>query len=126
MRRMASTPKTYLAVVLLIATVSGTQLNAQSNLEFTSGADNPTGNGPVVTNQVITFQNNINNPSGKTLGTYNPALTATFSITNQQYTLPAAQISTGKGLSFGANLNASRTNAVASDLFASMNSISAP
>lgn len=37
--------------------------NAQSVLEFAAGAGNPTGNGPTVANQVITFQKNTNNPS---------------------------------------------------------------
>ncbi len=103
------------------------QLNAQTpSLEFASGAGNPTGNGASASNQVIRFQNNTNNPSGNSFATYNPSLTATFSLSNQQYTLPSSQISTTKGLSFGANLNASGVLAATSALFQPMNSISSP
>ncbi|HLG40308.1 MAG TPA: hypothetical protein VI461_11600, partial [Chitinophagaceae bacterium] len=113
--------------VLSVLTILSIQLNAQTpTLEFTSGAGNPTGNGASIANQVITFQNNTNNPSGNTFAAFMPALTATFSLSNQQYTLPIAQISTGRGLSFGANLNGSGTSATASALFQQMNSISTP
>jgi hypothetical protein len=117
----------FFCAMIFTASLFSVELYAQTPaLEFTSGAGNPAGNGPVLTNQVITFQNNTNNPSGNTFAAYTPALTATFSFSNQQYTLPTAQISTGKGLSFGATLNASGTTAAASPLFDQMNSISSP
>src|SRR4051812_21227503 len=104
MRQITFSQKISLA--LIAAFLFSASLNAQSPaLEFASGAGNTTGNGPTLANQVITFQNNTNNPAGNTFATYNPTLTATFSLSNQQYTLPASQISTTKGLSFGANQN---------------------
>lgn len=113
--------------LLLIIFLSSLPLNAQTPaLEFTSGAGNPGGNGPVLTSQLITFQNNTNNPAGNTFAAYTPTLTATFSLSNQQYSLTTGEISTGKGLSFGANLNASGSTAAASGLFPLMNLISSP
>jgi parallel beta-helix repeat protein len=71
-------------------------------LEFAAGANNPTTNGPTVTSQVITFQNNANNPSGNTFATYTPTTTVTFALSNQAYTQPTSQLSTGTGMAFGA------------------------
>jgi hypothetical protein len=124
---MKSTPKTYGAIALVIASVVCSEVvNAQTSLEFATGASNPTGNGPSVANQVITFQTNSNNPSGNTFATYTPTLTATFSFSNQTYSLPTAQISTGTGLSFGTTSNGSGSSAVASALFPTVNSFSSP
>lgn len=83
---------------------------AQS-LEMAAGAGNPTGNGPTIANQVITFQQNANDPSDNVFSTYSPTITTTYSFSNQQYTsIPTAQISTGTGLSFGAAVSASTTS----------------
>lgn len=56
------TPKT---IFLILSMVVGASAFSQTNpvLEFAAGAGNPTGNGPTVANQVITFQKNTNNPS---------------------------------------------------------------
>ncbi|GAB3588685.1 T9SS type A sorting domain-containing protein [Hymenobacter daeguensis] len=74
-------------------------------MEFTTGAGNPSGNGPTVANQLITFQKNTNNPSGNTFAAYTPTTTATLSLSNQQYTLPTTKIATGTGVAFGGNIN---------------------
>ena len=74
-------------------------------LEFAAGAGNPTTNGPSVASQVITFQNNTNNPAGNTFAAYSPTLSATIALSNQQYTVPTNLLSTGKGVSFGASGN---------------------
>ena len=99
--------------------------NAQS-LEMTSGAGNPTGNGPSVSNQVITFQKNTNDPTGTTFTTFSPTTTATFSLSNQQYTLPTNQMSTGTGLVFGGDQNTGGILATGRALFPLMNSVSSP
>jgi Secretion system C-terminal sorting domain len=113
--------------LVLAASLFSVKANAQTPaLEFTSGAGNPAGNGPSVANQVIIFQNNTNNPAGNTFAAYAPVLTATFSLSNQQYTLPVSQMSTGKGLNFGANQDNSSVLAPASALFPQMNYISSP
>lgn len=77
--------------------------NAQSVLEFAAGAGNPTGNGPTVADQVITFQKNTDNPLGNTFAAYStPTVTATFSLTNQQMTMTP---SPGVGAFFGGTTN---------------------
>jgi len=75
-------------------------------LEFTSGAGNPTtAQGPVIS-QVITFQNNTDNPTGNTFAAFTtPTTTATISLSNFQYVLPAAQTSTTTPLMIGATNN---------------------
>ena len=75
--------KIYISATLLLLFTS--KLGAQNipSLEFASaqGTINPTGNGPV-TNTLITFIRNTNNPSGNTFQAYTPALTAAFRISN--------------------------------------------
>jgi len=127
MRQTALNPKTTI-VALLTATLFSTDVTAQATpgLEFAPGAGNPTGNGPSIANQVITLQNNSNNPIGNSFAAYSPLLKATFSLSNQQYSLPVSQISTGKALAFGGNQSNSSINAPASPLFPQMNFISSP
>lgn len=76
-------------------------------LEFASAGASTTTKGPSIAAQVITFQNNTNNPTGTTFATYTPTTTATFSLSNQQYTLSTTESSTATALMFGAgNTNA--------------------
>ena len=100
-----------------------TALAQTPTLEFAAGAGNPTGNGPSVANQVITFQNNTNNPSGNTFAGFTPITTATFSLSNQQYTLPTSQLSTGTGVAFGTRINTAGAASVVSGLFQTVNAI---
>ncbi len=100
----------------------GRALAQTPTIEFAPGAGNTTGNGPVTTNQVITFQNNTNNPSGNSFVAYNPTLTATFSLSNQQYTRQS--YAPGTGVSFGANFADTGTGTAPAPLFTAMNSIS--
>jgi len=94
-------------------------------MEFASGSG-PTGNGSVITNQVITFQNNALNPVNGTYTPLVPTTTATFSISNQQYVLPASQNPNGGDISFGATINAAGKTPVSVPIFPAMNWISAP
>ncbi|MCL8538628.1 DUF11 domain-containing protein [Chryseobacterium gallinarum] len=68
-------------------------IRAQSapDLEFATaqGTSNPTGNGPV-SNTVINFVQNPDNPTGTTFQSYSPTLSATYSISNQVYTNAAS------------------------------------
>lgn len=97
-----------------------------SSLEFTTGAGNPSGNGATTASQVVGFQANINNPVGTSFIPFLPLVTTTFSFSNQQYSLPTSEIATGTGLSFGANINNSGTNAGSVSLYDNMNMISTP
>jgi uncharacterized repeat protein (TIGR01451 family) len=89
-------------------------------LEFAAGAGNPTTTGPTVANQVITFQNNANNPNDNIFTTYTPTTTATFSLSNQQYTAV-----TGGGTGAGESFGTTTTNgaAAAAALFPFMNAV---
>ncbi len=94
-------------------------------MEFASGSG-PLGNGSVTTNQVITFQNNALNPVTGTYTPLVPTTTATFSITSQQYVLPATQNPNGADVSFGANINGAGKTPSSALIFPAMNAISAP
>ncbi|MEI9945674.1 MAG: T9SS type A sorting domain-containing protein [Chitinophagaceae bacterium] len=117
-----------LVAVFFSTTLFNAKLDAQNKpaLEFAAGAGNTTASGLSVANQVITFQNNTNNPSGNTFVTYTPTITATFSISNQQYTLPSTDISTTKGLNFGGDKNDNGKGAQGEERFPKMNLISTP
>src|ERR1700723_218762 len=94
-------------------------------IEFANGSG-PTTNGSSLANQVITFQDNLLNP---TTGTYFPLsspVTPTFAISNQQYILPASQNPNGGNISFGAGNNTTGKLPLPSLLFPTMGSISAP
>jgi hypothetical protein len=97
--------------------------NAQATLEFANGSG-PAGNGSSITNQVITFQENTNNPTGNTFVPYS-LLTATFSLSNQQYFLPAAWMPSSAGVVFGATISTTSEAATVFSLFPAMNAVGA-
>ncbi|RZK42499.1 MAG: hypothetical protein EOO57_00935 [Hymenobacter sp.] len=119
--------RTFLPKILALlawGTYGGAALAQTPTLEFAAGAGNPTGNGPSIANQVITFQNNTDNPTtSNTFATYTPTLTATFALSNQQYTNNQYS-STGMGVTFGAGNNANGTSASALALFPLINLLS--
>ena len=98
----------------------GTAQAQTPSLEFAPGAGNPTGNGPVNIAQVITFQNNTDNPTANTLAPTTPAVTATVSLSNQVYT--GQSYTPGTAVSFGATFTATTATAAA-PLFPLMNNV---
>ena len=80
---------------------------------------------PRLANQVITFQANMFNPTAGTYTPLSPTVTATFAISNQQYTLPASQNPNGASVSFGAGDNTASQLITTAPLFPAMNYISA-
>lgn len=110
--------------LLVITTIIFNCLFSQNNqsLEFTTGAGNPTGNGPVQST-TINFQKNTNNPTGNTFATHTPALSATFTLSNQQYTFSP---SPGRGVSIGATASITSSNAASAAIMTRMNFISSP
>jgi hypothetical protein len=98
---------------------------SQPAIEFASGSG-PTSNGSVLTNQVITFQQNVLNPTTGTYIPLSPTVTATFVIHNQQYVLPVAQNPNGGDVSFGATDNPSGKTPGPALIFPSMSAVSAP
>jgi hypothetical protein len=97
----------------------------QPAIEFASGTG-PAGNGSVITNQVVTFQQNLLNPVTGTYSPLSPTVTATFAISNQQYVLPVTQNPNGADVSFGANVNPAGKIPSAATLYPAMNYISSP
>lgn len=101
-----------LVPIVVISLLPDKALAQPQTLEFASGGG-PTGSGPSISPQVITFQNNTNNPTGTTFATFTPTTTVTFSLSNQQYTLPVTETATATPLMFGAG-NTNATPAVTS------------
>ena len=115
-------------MLLLLVSISALQsASAQSTaLEFAAGSG-PTSFGSTIANQVITFQENTTNPTAWTFSPYSsPTTTATFSLSNQQYTLPASQNANGADVSFGATNNNSSQLITPAKIFPDMASISSP
>jgi Secretion system C-terminal sorting domain len=98
---------------------------SQPAIEFVNGSG-PTSNGSVLTNQVITFQQNVLNPTTGTYIPLSPTVTATFVINNQQFVLPVAQNPNGGDVSFGATDNPSGKTPGPAQIFASMSAVSGP
>jgi hypothetical protein len=109
--------------LLVLATLSGTAALAQATLEHAPGAGNPTANGPTAEAQLITFQNNLTNPSTNAMSAYSPAVTTTFSLSNQQFTLPTSRIASGAGVAFGSGLATTSGTAPAFALFPLLNAV---
>jgi hypothetical protein len=97
---------------------------AQPAIEFANGSGS-TGNGSVIANQVVTFQSNALNPTTGSYAPLAPTTTATFTISNQQYTLLASQNPNLGDVSFGANVNPSGKTPTTMGVFSAMNTISA-
>ncbi|MFD2720998.1 right-handed parallel beta-helix repeat-containing protein [Hymenobacter monticola] len=114
-------PRWRLALLLLLPTFGRVALAQTPTLEFATGAGNTTANGPSIANQVITFQNNANNPNDNVFTAVNPAVTATFSLgAPQQYTNVTSVPTTNTGTSFGATINGNNVNATGTALFPTM------
>lgn len=123
------TPYTAKLLCLLVAaslTALAGEAQTAAALEFSSGGG-PTGGGATIAAQPVTFRNNTNNPTGNTFVAFSsPTTIATFSFTNQQYTLPTTQLGPGYPMVFGAAINNSGPKALNNLLYAQMSSISAP
>lgn len=68
------------------------QVVLESASNATLAGSGPNSTGPSAAAQAVTLRHNTNNPTGNTMVARTPAITATFSLTNQQYTgLTSAQ-----------------------------------
>lgn len=101
--------RTIIRLLLFLAGAawSGSALAQTPTLEFASGAGNPTGSGPTTGAQVITFQNNTDNPTASTFAAYTPTTTVAFSLSNQQYVTAS---SLNQGVMFGGSATGSTAN----------------
>jgi hypothetical protein len=114
-------------LVLLVSMSAIQSASAQPQaLEFAAGSG-PLSFGSSIASQVITFQENTLNPTAWSFSPYSsPTTTATFSLSNQQYTLPASQNPNGADVSFGATNNNSNQLITSVKIFSDMATISAP
>nr|WP_298130059.1 hypothetical protein [uncultured Pseudoxanthomonas sp.] len=117
-------------VVAVLWTIWMPSAAAQVALESVDNAvivnSGPTTNGPNANAQVVTLRHNTDNPGGNTMAARTPAITATFSFTNQQFSgLTPAQgypASTGGFATFFGGGATTTGNAPASGpLYSSMN-----
>ena len=109
-----------IAACLIIFSFSGGKSLAQNSLEFISTGLPSVGNGPTLSAQTITFYNNIPFNGSSYYPNY---ITATFSLSNQQYL--SNVISPGAGTCMGASTSSSST-AASSAIFNRMDNDSGP
>lgn len=76
--------KTKYIYLFFLVVLFTSRFAAQTSLEMTSGAGNPTGNGPVQSTTIY-LQDNTNNPSGNTFSTPNNALSVDYVLQNYAY-----------------------------------------
>src|SRR6476659_1158363 len=120
--------RTLQAVLMLLAWVAlfrpGSAQAQTPSLEFAAGAGNPPARRPTVTPQVITYQNNTDNPTGNTFVATTPAIKATYSFNNQVYTtVPTTTIGTGTGVVFGAGSSGTTMLPSTALLFPTLNTV---
>lgn len=104
--------------LLLALLISNEQVFSQSTIAFLGapGAGNPAGSGPSVAAQVVTF---YTNPTTA----FSPALTATFSLSNQQFTSIEGNPGSA-GAQFGGTSNTANSPVGSISIYPLMNSIS--
>jgi hypothetical protein len=130
MKTNSQRPKLSVCLLLLplaAIVVRPGNVSAQTpTLEFATGAG-PTGTGPSIAAQTVTFRNNTNNPTGNTFVAFTtPTTTATFTLANQQYTLPITQSATTAALLFGAGNNLGNLQVNGYTYYNTMGTYSAP
>lgn len=104
----------------LLATGAAT-LYAQTSYEFLEAAKGPSGNGPTLSQQAVTFSRNITNPTGTTTAAYAPSVKVTFSLSN----LTFSQAASGwDGLTFGGNQNPNDASITAGPIYEHLNTFS--
>ncbi len=108
------TLKTLLQLSLMVVSIFG--FSQTPALEMADGDGNTTANGPV-TSTSIRFRNNTNNPTGTTFATYTPAISVSYTLSNQQYNYTPIGLNSSVVMGYA--------NA-ASAIFPLMNSFGAP
>ncbi len=97
---------------------------AQTQLELSNSSYPSAPNGLTLSNQTASL---LQNTSGSTFTTFNPTITVTASISNQQYnSISTSRVSTGKGMSFGGRVNSYGTVATQVPVYNSLNTVDNP
>lgn len=116
------------ALAFMLPTAAAFAQN-RPTLEMQTTNGGPAGTGPTTASQVVTFRRNNDNPGGNTFVAQAPlpAVTVTYSLSNQQYTLnTTTESAAGAAVAFGSNLNNAGTLAGPLNLYMNMNTIGAP
>ncbi|MFY7964297.1 MAG: Ig-like domain-containing protein [Chitinophagaceae bacterium] len=97
---------------------------SQTQLELAGSSYTGVPLGLTTTNQTA---NLLENTAGSTFLTFNPNITVTASISNQQYNnISTSRISTGKGINFGGRVNSIIPIATQVPVFNSLNTVDSP
>jgi len=92
--------------------------NPYQQLELHDSPGNPTAMGPTTNPQTVRFVENSNDPIGNTTNAVSPAVTATFSLQDQQYTSTPCS-STGEAMVFGGRNNSTGCSHVPTEIYGS-------
>lgn len=117
---------------LLWLCLAATPAWAAQSLELISNATTPTnsgpaGSGPSTAPQAVTIRNNTDNPTGNSFVATNPALTVTYSLGDQQYTLnTVTESSTGVAVNFGADANNFAPLLTSTGLYSPLSAVGSP
>ena len=99
----------FVGLLLFMVVAPLAMAQVQQTLEMQTGQGGPTGGGPSVAPQTVTMRLNTNNPTnGTTFAARTPAVTVTYSLSNQQYTGLTTGFPAGTGgnaVMFGAGTN---------------------
>ncbi len=97
---------------------------SQTQLELAGASYTGVPLGLTTANQTATL---LENTSGSTFSTFNPSITVTASLSNQQYNnISTSRVSTGKGMSFGGRVNSIMPVATQVPVYNSLNSVDNP
>lgn len=100
------------------------QAFAQTQLELANGSYPSAPNGLTLSSQTV---NLLQNTGGSSFVSFNPAITVTAAISNQQYNnISTSRISTGKGMNFGGRVNSYGTMATQMPVYNSLNAVDNP
>src|SRR6202012_2829169 len=113
--------KTVLLMIGSIAAILSAE--AKSSIEMINGSG-PSGNGSTIVSPIITFKENTDNPTGNTFVPYTaPTVTATFSVSNQQYTISNVWQSSRAVLVFGGTVNPRNTPMPGFRIYTALNAV---
>lgn len=119
----------FLQVAALLFAASGLPVaRAQQAMEMHSNTSAPTnsgpiGNGPTTANQAVTLHLNTDNPTGNTFTTAGSALTATYALSDNQFTTDSTPSS---ALMYGANNSTTSVNPPGLPIYAALSTLGGP
>lgn len=122
---------TLMSLVFMLI-LSGFAYAAPASIELFAGGGDTSAMGPTSTDQTVTFQANLNNPSDNTPTTYSPNTTATYQITSlySKSTYTSRGTRNQPSFVFGATISTGTTDStayVASDnIYANLGAIGGP